>query len=266
MAVALSIITTAYNNRAELKRTLESVSMLHALSRDKFEFEQIIIDGGSDYDVRDFVKSIAPRAIVISEKDHGTYDAMNKGLRISSGKFIMFLNSGDHFHESCIDCFQEFVENYENYDVFFFDSVEASRSGDLSYKRCRPVSEALIRMITHHQAMVFRRDILTSKQIFYNLSFSLAADYDFLLSFLKCSKNAFVFHKPLVTFYEGGASTLKRSASLREQFCIRLLYSGSYYFSLKVLLVQLISHRIKLISPKGYWLIRSRLEKSRTDE
>lgn len=90
----LSIITINYNNAKGLEKTISSV-----LSQSSSEFEYIIIDGDSCDDskkiIEEISKSTNKQINWISEKDNGIYHAMNKGIRMSQGEYVQFLNSGD---------------------------------------------------------------------------------------------------------------------------------------------------------------------------
>lgn len=93
----LSIITINYNDAVGLKKTLNSV-----LSQSYTEFEHCIIDGGSSDDSVSVIKKYATESTAkgitvkwISEPDSGIYNAMNKGIRMSQGEYLQFLNSGD---------------------------------------------------------------------------------------------------------------------------------------------------------------------------
>ena len=95
--INLSIITINYNNAQGLKRTLSSV--LHQTYTD---FEHVIVDGASTDNSIEIIKQYEKQALAkgikviwISENDEGIYNAMNKGIRISSGEYIEILNSGD---------------------------------------------------------------------------------------------------------------------------------------------------------------------------
>ena len=88
----LSIVTINYNNLEGLKRTIDSV-----ISQSYDDFEFILIDGLSVDGSLEYIQQInfSKLSHVISEKDSGIYEAMNKGLRLSCGEYIQFLNSGD---------------------------------------------------------------------------------------------------------------------------------------------------------------------------
>lgn len=122
----LSIITINYNNAAGLKKTLDSVAM-----QTYTDFEHIIVDGastdGSVDIIREYEKKLASslsplasRLIWLSEPDTGIYNAMNKGIRMSKGEYLLFLNSGDFL-----------VEENVLKDVFTHDCTE-----DILCARC----------------------------------------------------------------------------------------------------------------------------------
>ena len=88
----LSIITINWNNASGLEKTMESV-----IAQSCQNFEYIVVDGGSSDGSVDIIKNYdnIPNLKWISEKDKGIYNAMNKGIKMASGEYVQFLNSGD---------------------------------------------------------------------------------------------------------------------------------------------------------------------------
>ena len=88
-----SIITPVLNNKERLIRTIESVK------RQKFsDYEIIVIDGGSTDGTKEYLESEKKISKFITENDKGIYDAINKGIRISEGKYINTINAGDEYY------------------------------------------------------------------------------------------------------------------------------------------------------------------------
>lgn len=95
----LSVITVAFRNYEGVVKTWRS---LRNLARDpSLTFEWIVVDGGSNDGTAEFLEKLNGEFNLryISEKDKGIYDAMNKGINMAQGRYAIFLNSGDVFHE-----------------------------------------------------------------------------------------------------------------------------------------------------------------------
>jgi putative colanic acid biosynthesis glycosyltransferase len=95
----LSVITVAFRNYEGVVKTWRS---LRNLARDpSLTFEWIVVDGGSNDGTAEFLEKLNGEFNLryISEKDKGIYDAMNKGIDMAQGRYAIFLNSGDIFHE-----------------------------------------------------------------------------------------------------------------------------------------------------------------------
>ena len=96
MLPRVSIITVVYNAAADLRLTLENLLQI------KYEnLELIVVDGGSTDGTRTVIEEFSLHiAHWVSEPDDGIYDAMNKGLRMSSGDYVWFVNAGDYAYDS----------------------------------------------------------------------------------------------------------------------------------------------------------------------
>ena len=91
----VSIVTVTYNANALVENTLDNIR-----KQDYPNKEIIVIDGNSTDGTTDIIKSCAARGSVtkwISENDNGIYDAMNKGVNMATGEWIIFMNAGDYF-------------------------------------------------------------------------------------------------------------------------------------------------------------------------
>ena len=94
----LSIITVNLNNAEGLMRTLHSVRNQTVFD----QFEHIVIDGASSDGSIDVINEFKSDLVWISEKDSGVYEAMNKGVKLARGKYLLFLNSGDIFYDKSV--------------------------------------------------------------------------------------------------------------------------------------------------------------------
>ena len=89
----LSIITINRNNAQGLKKTMQSV-----VEQTSNDLEYIVVDGASTDESVDIIKSFADQRLIrwVSERDNGIYNAMNKGIGMAQGEYVMILNSGDY--------------------------------------------------------------------------------------------------------------------------------------------------------------------------
>jgi glycosyltransferase involved in cell wall biosynthesis len=108
MSLSLSIITPCLNRVADVESAIQSV-----LRQGYQNMEHIVIDGGSTDGTLDVLARF-PHLIVLSEKDHGMYDALNKGLQLASGEIIGFLNTDDLYADGA---FQHVMECFEDRNI-----------------------------------------------------------------------------------------------------------------------------------------------------
>ena len=116
----ISIITVNYNEK-NIERTLKSI-----VTQTFQDFEWIIIDGGSNPETLSIINKYKNRInILISEKDDGVYDAMNKGIKISGGSWLIFMNAGDSFYEntSLEKIFSKYITAIQQKDIIYCDSI-----------------------------------------------------------------------------------------------------------------------------------------------
>ncbi len=112
----LSIITINYNNRQGLLQTIESV--IHQTWQ---QFEYIVIDGGSTDGSTDIIKQYEKYIHYwVSEKDKGVYHAMNKGISVAKGEYLLMLNSGDYLSDTDV-LDKVFLNDVESYDILYGD-------------------------------------------------------------------------------------------------------------------------------------------------
>ncbi len=102
----ITVITVTYNAEAYIKDTVESVLM-----QKYSNLEYIVIDGMSSDNTVSIVERYKPKIKVISERDNGIYDAMNKGVDIATGDYVLFLQAGDLLQDGILERLSVFFEN-----------------------------------------------------------------------------------------------------------------------------------------------------------
>ncbi len=216
----ISIITVTYNAAATLPRTM--VSVVRQSYRD---YEHIIIDGGSTDGTLDIA---ATATIVVSEPDHGLYDAMNKGLRMAHGEYLLFLNAGDTFADEGVLA-QYAAAASPEVDIIYADTDLVDNDGvvvgrrHLSAPHRLTVASFAKGMLVCHQAFMVRRSIAP----YYDLKYRFSADYDWCIRCMLRAKGSFVnINRVAVHYLNEGVTTANHRASLKERYEIMVKYYG----------------------------------------
>lgn len=247
-----SIITVTYNNLDGLKKTATS------LATQNFQgFEWLVIDGASTDSTVEFLKEI--QAPYISEPDKGIYDAMNKGIDRAEAFYVLFLNAGDALaNGNTLKELASYIEELQSTPDFIYgDALEEIPEQDPAYKPARPYKKSAYGMFSHHQAMLYRRDLIGNFR--YDTNYKIAADYKFTLQFLKKCNTVVYAPFPLCLFESGGISQQKATLGRREQFEIRKeLKTTSTPSNHLISLKQKIIWTIRQIFPNLYWSIKSK--------
>lgn len=171
----ISVVTVVYNAVSVIEETIKSV-----LAQTYDNIEYIVIDGGSTDGTVDVIKKYEDRIqVFVSEPDKGIYDAMNKGIDKASGRWINFMNAGDHFYSpsSVADIFEVAESNYSEYATVYGDAEYRLKS--FSYIRQGYECDRDHFMPFSHQAAFARVDI--AKKNKFNLKYKIAADTEFFL-------------------------------------------------------------------------------------
>jgi glycosyltransferase len=179
----VSIVTVVYNNKEFIQQAIDSVK-----AQDYPEIEHLVIDGGSSDGTLEIIQKNT-HVKYISERDKGLYDAMNKGVHLATGEVIGMLNSDDLFKDATVvsKVVAKFRETPHAQIVF----------GNLEYvKRESPGEKVRIwvtgkyyphffddGLVPPHPTVYIRRDVY--QKHFYDLSYKLAADYEFMLRVFK---------------------------------------------------------------------------------
>lgn len=213
MAPLFSIITITRNDISGLKQTFESVR-----SQSCKDLEWVIVDGASTDGTREFLPHLASfGALVISEPDNGIYDAMSKGLTISRGRWIVFLNSGDKLANS--DSLMRVGDAAgEEVDLIYGPCISVV-GGRAVEKRPLGIEHLGYGMFASHQSMYYRAT--TAKRVGINNRYRLSGDYDFTCRFVKLSRGYKQLSVPLAIVEPGGLSETAELLGRRENWVIQ---------------------------------------------
>jgi glycosyltransferase involved in cell wall biosynthesis len=172
----ISIITVVFNGGAVIEKTIQSVSTQTFSDR-----EYIVVDGGSKDNTTDIIKRHS-RVIDTwrSEPDKGIYDAMNKGISMAKGRWLIFMNAGDTFFEATtLEKFAGSLPYLDRADMVFGDAYMTSPDGNEGVRTLSDSNVFLIRNMICHQC-IFYSSQLFQKVGAFDTSYRLTADFEHL--------------------------------------------------------------------------------------
>lgn len=180
----VSIITSCYNRAATIRSAIESV-----LAQDYNDIEFIVVDGSSTDGSLDIIREYVDRiSIIISEPDHGMYEAINKGIRVATGEIIGLLHSDDFFYDNGV--IGRIVKRIKRTHADFLYGDGLFVNPDNTNKVVRNWIGGGYRLwkVRHgwlplHPTCYIRRDVMM-RQGLYNESYKIAADSDLLVRYL----------------------------------------------------------------------------------
>ncbi len=210
----ISVITVNYNDKIGLSKTIESVS-----NQTLQGFEFIVIDGGSTDGSTEIIKQNDTKiSYWVSEKDSGVYNAMNKGIRAATGKFVIFMNGGDCFNSPSV--LEEIIpELNDEFDIYYGDNYKVTPQK----KRLKTYPEKLnfsffYTSSLNHQSTFIRKSLF-DENFYYNEDYKIVSDWEFF-AYTICHKNVpYKYLKKTIAVYDftGISSDPKSSALFQKE-------------------------------------------------
>lgn len=224
MEVKISLITVTYNSEKYLSSTLNAV-----LKQADFLYEYYIIDGASTDSTLDIVRSYIPKfegkLKLLSEKDNGIYDAMNKGIKLVTGNVIGIVNSDDFYNDSALLYAKMAFEQDASLGCLYSDAIRINSNGDEVGMMKASVGGLKYGMALLHPTCFIKTSVY--KRIGgYDTQYRIAADYDFGM---RMKYNGVALKKstyPLTKFRTGGASAKQQKVGIKNTFDIQKQYIG----------------------------------------
>ena len=215
----VSIVTVAFNSGKTVRKTIESV-----LNQTCTDIEYLIVDGKSsdntveiakEYEEKFAEKNISYR--IISEKDKGIYDAMNKGIRMATGDIVGLINSDDWFEPNAVETVVKTYEE-EPFDYFYADINLIKQDGTIIRKRSRTDKVVSSRHWNHPTSFVTKATyeklgVFNCKEIY--------DDFDFYLRARKANIKMVIRNVVLANFCVGGVSNQKSLKKSLKRIGIR---------------------------------------------
>jgi glycosyltransferase involved in cell wall biosynthesis len=232
----ISIITATYNSATTIRDTMETIA-----GQQHPDIEHIIVDGGSKDDTLDIIASYPHVSKLISGKDDGIYDAMNKGISVASGEIIGMLNSDDLYIDDRV---------LSDVAAVFCDPEVMAVYADLQYVDPADLRKVVRRWVSGpfnrnnfyygwmppHPTFFVRRQVYDRAGVF-NLDLRSAADYELMLRILvKLEITAHYIPRVLVKMRAGGMSNANVFSRLRgnkeDRMAWKLNGLKPYFFTL----------------------------------
>lgn len=201
----VSLILTTYNSAANLSRTLASIEQQNYPA-----IEVIIKDGGSTDATLDIVKKYQQESHFevkwVSGPDKGIYDAMNQGYRLCKGAVIAFFN--DLFLvQDAVSAMMHIIEADKACVGAHADLIYATDEKVVRYWKMGQQKSLYTGWMPGHPTLFLKREIYEQYGL-YNESYKIAADYEFMIRFLKDRQNRLVYlPETIIRMYYGGTST-----------------------------------------------------------
>ncbi|MDE7389123.1 MAG: glycosyltransferase [Muribaculaceae bacterium] len=221
-----SVITITYNAAGVIAPTLRSVA-----GQTFTDFEHLIQDGGSTDATLDLCRADAtPGQSIVSGRDGGIYDAMNRAMARAKGDYLIFLNAGDAFPSAdTLRRYADAIAAGGRPGIVYGQTtlVDADRR-EIGPRHLTAPQQLTLRsfargMLVCHQAMAVKRSIAPE----YDTRYRLSSDYDWVIRCLKRSSHNLYTGCVTALYLREGATTAHRRRSLTERFRIMCRHYGA---------------------------------------
>lgn len=226
-----SIITATYNSEENIKNCIDSIK--YQTFKD---LEHIVIDGlSTDNTIQILNENKLENQIIVSEKDSGIYDALNKGIDRSNGKYIVFLHSDDQFFDSnTLQKIYDFLED-KQCDGLWGNLIYVDKKSGRTVRKWRDnkFRSLFLGWMPPHPTLILKRGIY-DKIGKFDTRFKIAGDYDFCVRLFNSKKYQIeCLDEFLIQMKTGGASNkgMKQiTKKMKEDLKVADNLTGLNYF------------------------------------
>lgn len=227
-----SIITVVYNSVSTIERTIKSI-----MAQDYDDFEYIVVDGGSTDGTLEIIRTYASDIdVLISEKDNGIYDAMNKACKHIHGDWVFFINGDDVFYnDKVLSSVSKKIgaKNTVYYGGVLMEPISVKHDGVFNKKR-------LCQTNICHQSIFYPKIVF--EKYHYNTKYRLYADWDLNIKCMGDNELNFCYLNELIAIFNvEGTSSTRDDRMFREDFhyIIKSVFGIEYYLYLYYLRVKM---------------------------
>lgn len=223
----VTVVTVCFNPLREGRQNLFALNLDSVQRQVGVPLEHLIIDGASSDGTLDFLSAFDNKCHdirILSKDDSGIYEAMNRGIALARGKFVIFLNSDDYYHRA--DGLALSLKALEESDFSFTFAPVLPKGPHTRFTHYhhpqRRLHKLFISNTIPHPSMLYRRETLLEVGG-YDQTYRLAADYDLTLRLISSGhKGCFVNHC-FATFVTGGFSTQDKNKELEIKEKIQMV-------------------------------------------
>ncbi len=222
----LSVITVCFNAEKTIERTIRSVQ-----NQSFANIEHVIIDGASKDNTLEVISIHKnDKMVLVSEKDNGLYDGMNKGIALATGDYVYFLNADDEFYNN--DVVEKIFLTSNNADVYYgevmFTDDQGNNLGLRSEVTTQQVPLKLFwkslqeGMVVSHQAFFIKKNLCER----YSLAYKISSDIDWMIRCLKQASTIVNTKQIFAKFATGGTSKQRQKLAWKERYLILQKHYG----------------------------------------
>lgn len=225
-----SVIIPCFNCGPKLRATIESV-----LSQREGLYELIVVDGGSTDGALDIVREFAGRLRYVSGKDKGVYDAINKGVRMSRGKYVFILGAGDRLRDGVLSLVADALPSEPS---FVYGDAYLERHGVFMGGVMEKAD--FIKTNVCQQAVFYERTVFDLLGEF-DLKYKVYADWEFNMKCFADTRLRKVYLGAVVADFEGwGISDVQQDARFIKDFpgLIRKYVGAGHYLRYRIYLAR----------------------------
>ncbi len=234
----LSIITATFNAAQDIPRLIESLR-----SQDDQDFEWVVSDGLSTDETLEIIGAVGDLNVnLISQPDFGVYDALNRGIKMSSGEYYLVVGADDYLFPCAVSEFKSAL----NTDI---DIVTASVLVEKSMVQIRKMPAWLtgsFHYVNGHAVGTVFRKSLHEKYGFYSRRYPIAADKDFILRAVENGARVSIIDSVVGEFSLSGLSSKDTLGSLTETLRVNIDHGFNKYIQLCVFIARLFKNISKI--------------------
>ena len=236
----VSVVTPSYRNSEQLKLCIASVS-----DQKDVEVEHIVQDGGSDDGTLDWLRSDG-RVRAFVEKDEGMYDAINKGLRKTSGEILSYLNCDEQYLPGALRSVVDYFQRHPEVDVLFADAVIVDDRGRyICHRKVLKPSRfhtQLCHLATLTCATFFRRKLVDDMGLFFDPRWRALGDARWVLQLLERNVPMTVLRQFTSVFTDDGRNLSWGSQAIAEK---KALFDSAPVWVRKLRFFFVFQHRLR---------------------